>query len=180
MTSPGGPIYLHGYLPPICLLWHDSEEGYSFFLASACQQQSWSGSQRTYGANKKGSRQFSCHFTLEKEIVSSCSSYRSRSGKEAIMNSFYWFHLLFLFILLLPRVELSLHPSQTLAPFPLAILLVQAGGILLYLLCMPPLYWVCAQADFSTSMESWISGGRIPQSYSFPSTIPSFSRRGFA
>ena len=31
----------------------------------------------------------------------------------------------------------------------LAILLVQAGGILLYLLCMPPLYWVCAQADFS-------------------------------
>ena len=65
------------------------------------------------------------------------------------MNSFYWFHLLFLFILLLPVLSFLFTLRKPLRRSLLAILLVQAGGILLYLLCMPPLYWVCAQADFS-------------------------------
>ena len=65
------------------------------------------------------------------------------------MNSFYWFHLLFLFILLLPVLSFLFTLRKPLRRSLLTILLVQAGGILLYLLCMPPLYWVCAQADFS-------------------------------
>jgi hypothetical protein len=65
------------------------------------------------------------------------------------MNSFYWFHLLFLVILLLPVLSFLFTLRKPLRRSLLTILLVQAGGILLYLLCMPPLYWVCAQADFS-------------------------------
>ena len=96
------------------------------------------------------------------------------------MNSFYWFHLLFLFILLLPVLSFLFTLRKPLRRSLLAILLVQAAAS--FSTC-----YVCRRCTgsvprrtFLTSMESWISGGRIPQSYSFPSTIPSFSRRGFA
>ena len=90
------------------------------------------------------------------------------------MNSFYWFHLLFLVILLLPVLSfLFFTLRKPLRRSLLTILLVQAGGILLYLLCMPPLYWVCAQADFSHFYGILDFWRQIPQSYSFPSTIPS-------
>ena len=63
------------------------------------------------------------------------------------MNSFYWFHLLFLFILLLPVLSFS-SPFGTLAPFlddPAG----YAGSILLYLLYAAAVLGLCPGGLFS-------------------------------
>ncbi len=85
------------------------------------------------------------------------------------MNSFYWFHLLSLY-LTPPRVELSLHPSQTLAPFPFGDP-AGAGLAASFSTCMyaAAILEVCAQADFSPLL--W-NPGFLAAGFRNPSSFP--------
>ena len=95
------------------------------------------------------------------------------------MNSFYWFHLLFLFILLLPVLSFLFTFRKPLRRSLLTILLVQAAAFFSTCCVCHRCIGSARKRTFPTFMGSWISGGRIPQSCLFPSTIPSFSRQGF-